>query len=140
MTTLLESLLSDSFNEWSILRVAGMATVFHKGSLRMCAQRFHEARWKEPADAGFLRASFIPWAREQYTVMITEKGEAAIMSNLALAASATAHYHLYDTSAFLIGGMTSNDLPEFLSHEVVIIREAATTRLEKLANSFCEEK
>lgn len=132
--------LESSSSDWPDLHVMQLAVTFCRGTMRLSAQGFRESGWRELVAAGFLQSSFISWARKQYSVMITEKGAAVVMSDVARAASVAVEYNLPDVSEFFIACMASGDLPEFLSHEVVTIREAAAARLEELTNSSCEEK
>ncbi len=115
------------------LYVVRLAVALYGGITRLSALSVDTTGWAELIDAGLLQYTFTAWARQQYSVMITEKGAAEVMTNIAQAASITAKYDLYDVSEFFIARMASGDLPEFLSHEVVTIREAAAARLEELS-------
>lgn len=132
--------LESSSSDWPDLHVMQLAVTFCRGAMRLSAQGFCEHGWSELVDAGFLLSVFTSWARKQYSVMITEKGAAVVMSDIVRAASVATKYDLHNVSLFFIERMALTDLPEFLSHEVVTIREAAAARLEELTNSSCEEK
>ena len=128
---------ADELTDEELIR---LASALCRGKVELRAVTYDTDGWRSLVDRGFLRYAFIPWGRRQYSVMAKKKAEAAVMDDIARAASIAADYDLHDVADFLITYMSSGHLPELLSHEDEAIREAAATRLEELAKSIANKK
>lgn len=128
---------TDELTDEELIR---LAAVLCRGKVELRALTYDTDGWRSLVDREFLRYSFVPWGRRQYSVMAKKKTEAAVMDDIARAASIAADHDLHDVADFLIMYMSPGHLPELLSHEDEAIREAAADRLEELAKSIANKK
>lgn len=128
---------TDELTDEELIR---LAAVLCRGKVELRAVTYDADGWRSLVDRGFLRYSFTPWGRRQYSVMVKKKAETAVMDDIARAASIAADHDLHDVADFLITYMSPGHLPELLSHEDEALREAASDRLEELAKSIANKK
>jgi len=117
-----------------------LAAVICRGKIELRAATYDGDDWAVLVDAGLLRKSFTSWGRRQYTVMATKDTETVVMEHISQAASIAADYELLDVADFLIKYMSPGHLPELLSHENEALRDAASVRLDELADSIAKKK
>lgn len=118
-----------------LLALAYLMFMHASGSafIQMSALNFDEGPWRDLVEAKLVHYKFIAWGRPQCSLQVTLVGAEIVESNLTKACHAASSATLLPLASFLVEQMPQEELPPFLAHELRCLREAATERLNELA-------